>query len=96
MKIIRHLCNTYPAHRKFFISLGYGLLIFGGALWYICLLIPALALTFLDPSHLVLASTGIPVRSPRVLLVLCWFMTLVGLAVIYFSVKELKKLRLES
>jgi hypothetical protein len=96
MKIIRHLCDAYPAHRKLFIGLGYALVVLGGGVWYVFLLVPAVALTFLDPSHFLLVLQGVPVASPRVLMVLSWFLTLLGLGLMYLGVRELRKLRLQT
>jgi hypothetical protein len=80
MRFIRHLCDRFPKQRGLFVTLGYTFLLFGGVAWFVCLVWPAIALTFLDRSQLTIQA-------------IFWFFTAFGLVMIYFNVKTLRELR---
>jgi lysylphosphatidylglycerol synthetase-like protein (DUF2156 family) len=96
MKITRVLCNRFPAQRIYILGFAYLNVLVLGTFWLACFVIPAIAFLFLDPSHYLLAARGMPPLSPRATMMVCWFFTIVGLISIYFTVRDLRTLRLKN
>src|ERR1700682_5123616 len=95
MSGIRWLCERFPANRKQFIWLGYILLLLGGLFWFICFPLLAFTLFFYDkfPADLI---GGVDPNRPSLpkhgMMIVSAAMTVVGLVILYFSIRDLKRL----
>jgi hypothetical protein len=96
MKLIRLLCQWFPAQRAIIIGFGYLGLVILASVWLVCFVVPAVSFLFFDSSHFLLAANGMPPLSPRQTMLFCWLISLFGFVCLYLAVKELRELRLEN
>lgn len=103
MTILRWLCRMLPVLKPLFLSAAYGLLVIGGVFWFICF--PMTAYTLYVANQFPLDYFGVsvylgfplgfflPPDMWKLLAPICAGFTLYGLVSIYFSVRDLRKLR---
>jgi len=104
MLILRALCRWFPGLRFLFVGIGYVMLLIGGVVWFICF--PLTTYTLYVAEQFPLDYFGIPVylgfpldfflprEMWRAVGGVCAAFTLYGMFVIYFNVRNLRRLRL--
>jgi hypothetical protein len=104
MLILRALCRWFPGLRFLFVGIGYIMLVIGGVVWFICF--PLTVYTLYVSGQFPLDYFGISVYLGfpldfflprdmwRAVGGICAAFTLYGLFVIYFNVRNLRRLRL--
>ena len=103
MLILRTLCRWLPRLRFLFIGIGYVMLLIGGLVWFICFPLAAYTLHYFH--QFPFDYFGIPFSLPfplefflpqdmqPLLAPICGGFALYGLFVIYFNVRNLRRLR---
>jgi hypothetical protein len=101
--MISLLCRWFPALRVFWLAIGYVLLVIGGGVWFACF--PLTAYSLYTAREFPFDYFGVPFQSgfpleaflPNdmvpLLIPVCLAFTLYGLFLIFFNVRNLRKLR---
>jgi len=91
------LCNRFPTCKRQFIWLGYLILIFGTAFWFLCFPTLAFTLYFFDkfPGDFIHIDPNRPPLPKHAMMIFAALVTIIGIPIIYFSIKTLSRLRSE-
>jgi hypothetical protein len=103
MFILRALCRWFPGLRFLWVGIGYGLLVVGGVVWFVCFPLTAWTIYYFREFPFTYFGVpfypGFPVEFflPKemwpMLVGVCGAFAFYGLFVIYFNVRRLRRLR---